>query len=131
LKTIILLLALGLSYSAKAQKVDSIYLNLYTDSLKKGTYNYINVDGLLSNGNYMPLDSSHLYFTSSYGTFSGNNLWIDDRVYDKDILIQVRLKTDTTIQKTVLLRVKKKEEEKLKTAEELLEEMKKQRRNKS
>jgi hypothetical protein len=33
------------SASAKAQKVESIYVNLYTDSLKKGTYNYINIEG--------------------------------------------------------------------------------------
>lgn len=130
LKSILLVLFIGISFCSKAQKIDSIYINLYTDSLKKGTYNYINVDGLLANGNYLPLDSNHLLFSSSYGKFSGNNLWIDDRLYKEDVLIKIRLKSDTTIYKTVVLRIKKKEEEKLKTAEELLNEMKKQRREK-
>lgn len=131
MKIILLCLFVGISFCCSAQKIDSIYVNLYTDSLKKGTYNYINVDGLLSNGNYIPLDSSHIFFSSSYGKFTGNNLWIDDRLYDEDILIKIRLKNDTSVQKSVVLRIKKKEEEKLKTADELLDEMKKQRRNKS
>ena len=33
-----------------AQNLDSIFFNLYTDSLKKGTYNYINVDGQFTDG---------------------------------------------------------------------------------
>ncbi|MBL0056604.1 MAG: hypothetical protein IPP31_10530 [Chitinophagaceae bacterium] len=39
---------------ARGQKVENIYVNLYTDSLKKGTFNYINIDGKLSNGRFIP-----------------------------------------------------------------------------
>lgn len=63
---------------AQAQQVDSIYFHLYTDSLKKGTHNYINVDGKLSNGGWMPLTSKELQFTSSYGRFEGNDLVLPD-----------------------------------------------------
>ena len=52
-----------------AQKVDSIYFNLYTDSLKKGFYNYINIDGKLSNGTWQPLDSTQVLFLSDAGFF--------------------------------------------------------------
>ena len=46
MKKIFLALTLLITASSvNAQKVDSIYFHLYTDSLKKGTYNYINVDG--------------------------------------------------------------------------------------
>jgi len=50
LKKYLLCLFLLCSLFAKAQKVENIYVNLYTDSLKKGTFNYINIDGKLSNG---------------------------------------------------------------------------------
>ena len=54
----------------KAQKVDSIYFHLYTDSLKKGTYNYINVDGKLSDGTWKPLTAKDILFSSSSCEFS-------------------------------------------------------------
>ena len=55
MKKLLILLAVISTTSSQAQSVDSIYFNLYTDSLKKGVYNYINVDGLLSTGSYIPL----------------------------------------------------------------------------
>jgi hypothetical protein len=77
MKKYLLVLFVLCSLVTKAQKVESIHANLYTDSLKKGTLNYINIDGKLSNGRYIPLDSTDLIFWSSAGKFSGNNLWID------------------------------------------------------
>lgn len=113
----------------KAQKIESIYVNLYTDSLKKGTYNYINVDGRLSNGNFTPLDSTDIIFWASEGKFFGNNLWIDKN-FDKDrVLIKVVLKHDPKMSKEFTMFVKKKpDNEKLKTTEELLSEMKKEKK---
>ena len=52
------ILVANAAFSQK-QKVDSIYFHLYTDSLKKGFFNYINVDGKMSDGNWQPLDSTH------------------------------------------------------------------------
>ena len=82
------------SFFAKAQKVEKIYVNLYTDSLKKGTYNYINIDGQLSNGKYLPLDSTHLIFWASAGRFNGNSLWIDKDIADKKVDLKVSLRSD-------------------------------------
>jgi hypothetical protein len=113
-----------ISLFARAQKIDSIFVNLYTDSLKKGTYNYINVDGQLSNGSYMPLDSTQIIFWASDGRFFGNSLWLDkDFKYEK-VFIKVVLRRNSSISKEFTVYIKKKpDDEKLKTAEELLNNM--------
>jgi hypothetical protein len=120
-----------ISTFAKGQKIDSIYVNLYTDSLKKGTYNYINVDGKLSNGRYMPLDSTHIIFWASEGKFHGNSLWIDkDFKYDK-VFIKVLLKGNPQLTREFTMYIKKKpDDEKLKSEEELLNEMRNKPKNK-
>ena len=106
---------------ARAQKIDSIYVNLYTDSLKKGTYNYINIDGLLSNGKYLPLDSSHLIFKSSYGKFYGNSLLIDRDCKVEKVTINVTMRKNPALHKEFVMYIKKKEDnERLPTAEEIL-----------
>lgn len=114
------------SYCIKAQKNDSIYVHLYTDSLKKGTYNYINVDGyinldgLLNNGRYLPLDSSQILFTASAGKFLGNSLFIDKNFSSEKITIKTTLKTNTAIYKEFDIYVKKKPDEGLKTLDEIM-----------
>lgn len=80
--------------AAKAQKIDSIYVNLYTDSLKKGQYNYINVDGLMSNGRYIPLDSTKLNFSCAEAKFYGNTLFIPQDFSEQKVRIKVALKAD-------------------------------------
>ena len=119
---ILLLFTLSVSI-VKAQQIDSIYVHLYTDSLKKGTYNYINIDGRLTNGNYLPLDESQLTFTASSGEFKGNSLWIDNNFkYDK-VHIKIVLKTNPSQYKEFDMYVKQKpDNEKLKTVEEILNE---------
>ena len=107
-----------------AQKIESIYVNLYTDSLKKGTYNYINVDGLLSNGNYTPLDSTTIIFWASDGKFYGNSLLIDKDFKKDKVLIKVCMKQNPAISKEFTMFIKKKEDdENLKTVEELMRDM--------
>lgn len=124
MKTFLLGLCLCFTLVSRAQKIDSIYVNLYTDSLKKGTYNYINVDGLLATGNYIPLDSNHLTFKSSAGKFFGNSLWIDSSMHSGCVKIKIGLKNDPAFEKSFVLYIKTKQEEKLKTNEEILAEMK-------
>jgi len=110
---------------AKAQKIDSIYVNLYTDSLKKGTFNYINIDGRLSNGRYLPLDSTDLIFSASAGKFSGNSLWIDNNFKEDKVNIKVILKNNPALFKQFDIYIKKiPDNEKLKTADEIINEMK-------
>lgn len=117
---------------AKAQQIDSIFINLYTDSLKKGTYNYINVDGLLHNGRYLPLDSTHLVFSSSAGKFHGNSLWIDRNFAAEKVYIKVTLRQNPAISKDIYIWIKTMENnEPLKTAEDILKEIENQSKSKS
>ena len=111
------------SFAAKAQKVDSIYVHLYTDSLKKGTYNYINIDGLLSNGKYLPLDSTQVRFTCSHGKFFGNSLWLEPDCPAESITITAVLRKNESLRKEFVMYVKKKEDGLLKTQEQVMEEM--------
>lgn len=121
LKKLLPAILLITAVAAKAQKIDSIYVNLYTDSLKKGTYNYINVDGLLSNGKYLPLDSTHIKFSASAGNFFGNTLFIDKNFTEEKITIKAVLKKNTSIAKEFVVYIKKKtDDENLKTVTELL-----------
>ena len=82
---------LCLSLAAFTQTLDSIFFNLYTDSLKKGTYNYINVVGHFTDSSYLPLSSKEIKFTSTAGTFNGNSLYIDSSFHEekdfKDLLL--------------------------------------------
>lgn len=125
---IILLCIFCLSgFILKAQKVDSIYVNLYTDSLKKGTFNYINIDGLMSTGNYLPLDSTHLNFFSNNGTFSGNSLYLAPDFSGEKVHIKIVSKINSRLCKEWDMYVKKADDAPLKTTQQLLSEMKKKR----
>jgi hypothetical protein len=130
----ILIVSLAFGFASKAQKVDSIYFNLYTDSLKKGPlhYNYINVDGKLSNGRYIPLDSSQVRFTSSAGKMTGNVLTLDSAIKDEFILITATLISDPAIRKETKIYIKKLiATEPLKSAEELIDGWQKQGKKKN
>ena len=87
--------------------MDSMFVHLYTDSLKKGTFNYINVDGLLSNGNWQPLDSSHVEFKCSGGKFHGNQLWVDADFAGDKITIDAILRSDKTQHKKFDMYIKR------------------------
>ncbi len=117
--------------STQAQQLDSVYVNLYTDSLKKGTYNYINVDGLLNNGSYIPLDSNHIIFKSSHGKFYGNSLWIDRNINVAKVDIQLFLRKDNKLIRNLEMYIKTREDEPLKTEEQLLKEMNQKRKKKN
>jgi hypothetical protein len=111
---------------SKSQKLDSIFVNLYTDSLKKGTYNYINVDGLYSNGSYLPLDSTDLVFAASHGKFYGNSLWIEPDTKEEKVNISILMRKNNKVKKEFVIYIKQHEDnEPLKTNEEYLEELKK------
>jgi len=128
-KIVLLFFFISTGAAASAQKIDSIFLNLYTDSLKKGTYNYINVDGRMSNGKYLPLDTTHLIFTSNQGKFFGNSLWIDENFDAPKVQIRIYLKSDSTLQKAFDMYIKTMEDpDNLKTNEQILEEYKRRNR---
>ncbi len=132
MKKILFIIFLFSSLLSKAQKIKNIFVNLYTDSLKKGTYNYINVDGLLSDGNYTPLDSTKLMFWSSDGKFYGNTLLIDKYFKKEKIDIKVTLRDNPAINKEFIMYIKRKEDdEPLKTTEELLNDLQNNSKTKS
>jgi len=103
-----------------AQKVDSIYFHLYTDSLKKGQHNYINVDGKLSNGRWQPLTSKEIQFSCTKATFSGNELIIPDDFNEEKVTVKAVLKSNPAvfIEKTIW--IKKVPDGPLPTKEEIL-----------
>jgi hypothetical protein len=109
MKKIILLLLLTVSAATLfAQKVDSIYFNLYTDSLKKGQHNYINVDGKMSNGRWMPLTAKDIQFSCSSAEFSGNELIIPDNFKPEKVIVKAVLKSNPAVwlERTIWIKTK-------------------------
>lgn len=110
--------------NAASQKVDSIYFHLYTDSLKKGFYNYINVDGKLADGTWAPLDSTQVLLISDGGFFKGNDLFIDSSYKEETVRVKAVLKSNPSVHKEVVIHIRKRGfTEPLKTNEQVLDEM--------
>lgn len=121
MKSLLFILLVTLSFAAKSQKVDSIYFNLYTDSIKKGVYNYINVDGKMTTGAFLPLMSDEVQLTSSAGKWEGNSIFIEQTSKVDSVEIVAVLKSRPEVKKSVIIYVKKIEvEPPLKTEEELM-----------
>ncbi|HEU4858898.1 MAG TPA: hypothetical protein VFT15_03640 [Chitinophagaceae bacterium] len=117
----LVMLCLGFGFLSNAQKIDSISFHLYTDSLKKGTHNYINVDGKTSDGKWKPLTAKDLTFTSSYGKFEGTELILPDEPTVEKLTIKAVLKSDPRLWKEITIWIKKKpDNELLPTNEEVL-----------
>jgi hypothetical protein len=117
LKIKLLSLFILVSLACKAQHVQAIFVNLYTDSLKKGTYNYINIDGQLSNGKYVPLDSTKISFTSPQAKFVGNSIVIPFDFTEKKVNVKATLKSNPTIFKEFEVYIKTMEDPPLKPIE--------------
>lgn len=122
MKTILLsLILVSSSLWGKSQKVDSIYFHLYTDSLKKGTHNYINVDGKLSNGKWMPLTAKEITFSSTYGEFEGNELILPMECKVEKVTVKAVLRSDPGTWKETTIWIKKKpDNERLPSREDVL-----------
>ena len=115
------LIFISAAFFSNAQKIDSIYFHLYTDSLKKGTHNYINVDGKLTDGKWKPLSVKEIAFTTSYGTFEGNELILPSDPTVEKLTIKAVLKSDPAIWKEITIWIKKKpDDELLPTTDEIL-----------
>jgi hypothetical protein len=93
---VILLFTLGNSV-VFGQQVDSIFFHLYTDSLKKGQHNYINVDGKLSNGKWMPLTAKEIEFSCPTARFEGNQLIIPENFKDRKVTVKAVLRSNPSV----------------------------------
>lgn len=130
-KMILLMVLVAASAAVKAQKVDSIFFNLYTDSLKKGFYNYINIDGKMSDGSWMPLDTAQVRLMSNGGFFMGNDLFIDSAYTDETVKVKAVLRANPRIYKEVTIHIRKRGfDEPLKTDEEILIDLRNPKRKK-
>jgi hypothetical protein len=121
MRAIYLILILFIVKPAAGQKVvDSIFFNLYTDSLKKGFFNYINVDGKMSDGSWLPLDTSQVTLTANTGYFLGNDLFIDSSYTGNSVRVRTTLKSNPKISKEIVIYIRKRGfDEVLKKEEEL------------
>jgi len=131
-KILALFIILVIAVSSHAQKVDSIYFHLYTDSLKKGQHNYINVDGKFSDGRWQPLTSKDVDFFCNTAEFQGNELFIPADFNQEKVVVKARLKSNpaVTIERTIWIK-KLPDPEFLPTKEEILEQQKKKERSKN
>lgn len=118
-----LLIITGAS-SLSAQKVDSIHFHLYTDSLKKGQHNYINVDGKLSNGRWLPLTAKEIDFSCTTATFKGNELIIPEDFVPEKVTVKAVLKSNPSIWKEITIWIKQKPDGPLPTHDDIMREMK-------
>jgi len=106
MKPLLLIMVLLSSVVVKAQTVDSIYFHLYTDSLKKGQHNYINVDGKLNNGRWQPMTSKEVEFSCPAAHFEGNELIIPVDFKDEKVTVKAILKSNPSIiiEKTIWIK---------------------------
>jgi hypothetical protein len=124
-KGFLLLLFFAAVKFSNGQKIDSIYFHLYTDSLKKGFYNYINVDGKTADGKWMPLTSNEITFISNDTLlrFHDNDLFIDSAYTQETVTVRAALKNNPKVWREVVIYIRKRGfDEPLLSNEEILRE---------
>lgn len=122
---ILFFLLIVVALNVKAQQIDSLFFNLYTDSLKKGVqhYNYINVDGKRKDGSYTPLDTTQIILAADAGVWKGNSLIIDSCFQQGFVTVTAILKINPLIRETIRIYIKRTNTDlPLKTEEEVLNE---------
>lgn len=108
MKELFIILFFSTSLNAFSQeKIESISFNLYTDSLKKGVYNYINVDGKTTRGSFLPLMDDEIEFKSTAGRWIGNSLLIDSITKADSVIITACLKNNPQVKKDITIYLKK------------------------
>ena len=99
-------LLISFGVNSRAQQVDSIYFHLYTDSLKKGQHNYINVDARLDNGRWVPMTAKEVDFYCSTASFQGNELIIPVDFREEKVTVRATLKANPrlVIERTIWIK---------------------------
>lgn len=59
----------------------------------------------------MPLTSEQLNFKVSNGKLQGNSVWIDWEFADDSVVVEVSLKKDVSVRKSITIWIKKKDEQ--------------------
>lgn len=104
------------------KKVENIYFHLYTDSLKKGQHNYINIDGLLANGRWLPMTSKDVTLSCKEATFEGNELIIPIDFKEEKVTIRATLIANPSLSIEKIIWIKQKpDEEFLPSAKEVMQ----------
>jgi hypothetical protein len=94
------------THQLQAQNIDTLAFHLYTDSLKKGVHNYISVDGRSANGRWVPLTSNEIRFSSTAGSFEGNNLIIDRNFTGEKVSFTATYNRNSKLSVTTTLYIK-------------------------
>ncbi|HVF96412.1 MAG TPA: hypothetical protein VM871_03780 [Flavisolibacter sp.] len=124
-KVFLLLIVIATGKLSSAQKIDSIFFHLYTDSLKKGFYNYINVDGKTALGSWVPLSSNEIDFVvaDSNLRFQQNDLFVDSAYRGENVTVKAVLKSNPAVWKEVTIYIRRRGfDEPLMTNEEAIKE---------
>jgi hypothetical protein len=119
-RTLMMIVLLSAAQKGSAQKLARFEFNLYTDSLKRGFYNYINVEGQFSDSSWQPLDSSRIRFTCSAGAFRGNDIFLDSSYTADTLLVRATLKEDPKRWKECVIYIRKRGFAPLPSEQELL-----------
>lgn len=105
-----LLLCSILAFGADAQhgpQVRRIYFNLYTDSIKTQLNYYVNVEAELSNGRFLPMDTSQIIIEADHGRMAGNE-WVAPKQIGFDrVHFLARLKSDPSVQEEITVYLKR------------------------
>lgn len=126
---LIILCLLNTGSPLLAQKVDSISFHLYTDSLRKGQHNYINVDGKLSTGRWVPMTANEVRFSCTTASFEGNELILPESFTDKFVTVKAELKNDPAIWIEKKIWIRQNPDGPLPTKEEIMKKIKQKKRN--
>lgn len=124
---LLILIISSCSSSLFSQKVDSIYFHLYTDSLKKGQHNYINVDGKLNNGRWMPLTAKEIELSCATAKFAGNELIIPEDFKPEKVTVKAVLKNNPSVWKETTIWIKQKPDGPLPTNDDITREIQQQK----
>lgn len=126
----VLIFVLSLSGAAglNAQQVDSIYFHLYTDSLKKGTHNYINVDGKTADGRWLPMTAKEINFSASDYSFNGNELVLPMECAVEKVTVKAVLKSNPAVWRETTIWIKKAPDPALPTKDDILKNSNQRRR---
>jgi hypothetical protein len=115
MKPTLLFLFIIVSHASFAQKLDSIYFNLYTE-------------GKYKNGRILPVDNSEVIFEADSAKFVGNSLWLPMDFKPKFVKVWVSVKAAPQKKIQISIPIKQKsDDEILRSEQEIINSKKKKK----